>query len=313
MKLFKSKQNEVNAVTAEEIEQIAQAPAQTEAAEQDVLDSAARAAAELEEYNLTPGAKSLLDRALDNLSQNTGAGLEDADARAEVQMRAELIAAAGNDLSVVIEALVDSAERPQEVGASLYRLSYQIVKSAGFIANMDRQRWLDPRGDFDLYASSYVTHVDTRRGEDGNDPRTTDDVGSPDKREDIPSAPDGLATSVDRSYEWLREVYGSSIEDEGDVFAAALSDLRLYLQLTIESFGWNSDPRGQIEGELPYVTIMAADGSFERITDATLALDHHEIKRQEARIKRRERQAKQLTAAQERAKAILAKRAARGL
>mgnify|MGYP007027769357 FL=1 len=312
MKLFKSKTEAAAAVTAEEIEAIAANPnVQTDAVTEDQMDSAQRAAAELEEYNLTPGAKNLLDRAMDNLGQNNGGNIEDADARAEVQMRAELISAAGNDLSIVIEALVDSASRPQEVGASLYRLSYQIIKSAGFLANMDRQRWLDPRGDFDLFASAYTTHVDTRRGEDGNDPRDTIDVGSADRREDEPSAPDGLMTSVDRQIEWLRETYGSMVEEEDDVFAASLADLRLFLQLTIESFGWNMDAANRMDGELPYVSVMNADGSFERITDPVVALDHHEIKRQESRIKRRERQAVQMSAAQERAKAILAKRMAR--
>jgi len=230
-------------------------------------DPAAKAMLELESFSMTPGAKSLLDRAMDNLSNNDGAGLEDPDARIAVKQRAALVAAAGNDLSVVIAALVASCEdNPRDIAPTIFSVCFNVLKSAVFIANLDYRRYLDPRADFDL--AMYA-----------------------DPREDEPSAPAGMATHVEREFEYFRETYGASCEDLEDVFACALEDLRLFLQLTSESFGWDPDR------PIPFAYMQRPDGGFDPINDPALALDNAEIKRKESQKKRRERESVRLAAA----------------
>lgn len=258
-------------------------------------DPAAKAALELETFALTPGAKHLMDLALDNLSTNTGEGIDDPAARDAIKLRAALIEAAGGDLSVVIEAMVDSCEKPTDVAPSLYSLLYNVVKSAGFYANLDYRRYLDPTADFDM--SAYVPNE--MRGVDaelhGN--------GSTDKREDDPSAPDGLDHRVDREIAFFRALYGAEVIEDGDVILAAWSDLRLFAQLTVESYGY--------EGEVPFLFAQEQDGSFTPITDVRTAIDVQEINRQKARSRRAEREATRLNAAIERARKLTAKALAR--
>ncbi len=239
-------------------------------------DPAAKAAQELETFNLTPGSKSLLDRAMDNLAKNTGDGLDDPDARMNAKLRASLIGAAGNNLRVVIAATAETVDKPTDIGPALYSLFYNVVKAAGFIANLDYRRWLDPNADFDM--AMYV-----------------------DRREDEPSAPDGMDTDIDRQLAWFQTMYGSGVEDEGDVIKRAFSDLRDYLQLTLEAFG--SDPNRII----PLAMVMKPDGKFDELHDPTVALDHYEIKRVESRKRRNERESARMQKAAERAQAILAK------
>lgn len=239
-------------------------------------DPAAKAMLELEGFRMTPGAKSLLDRAMDNLSKNDGAGLEDPDARIAAKQRAALVEAAGNDLSVVIAALVASCEgNPRDIAPTVFSVCFNVLKSAVFIANLDYRRYLDPRADFDL--TMYV-----------------------DLREDEPSAPAGLATSVEREFEYFRETYGASCEDIEDVFACSLEDLRLWLQLTSESFGWDPDR------PIPFAYMQRPDGGFDPINDPALALDNAEIKRKEGQKRRRERETARMSAAALKAQQMVA-------
>lgn len=260
-------------------------------------DPAAKAALALSEFRMTPGAKLLLDRAMDNLAENTGANIADPEFKAQVKSRAELVKAAGNDLSVVIAALVDSCGSPTEAPGVVYSTCYNVLKAAVFIANLDYRRWLDPKGDFDL--KPYLDAPLTGRGEDGNDPRaegfdrTIDDDGSP------LDGQTGHDTLVDAAWHNLRALYGPHIEDEGEVFSASLDDLRLFLSLTCDSFGWDPDR------PLPFAVFQNPDGTFENITDAQVALDHAEVQRQEARKRKAERDALRLTAAAERAKQLV--------
>lgn len=256
-------------------------------------DPAAKAALELSTFTMTPGAKSLLDRALDNLSTNDGAAISDPEARMQIKLRAELLKAAGNDLSVVLHALVDSCEKPTEISGTVYSLCFNVLKASVFVANMDYRRWLDPKGDFDM--SPYLP----RRVED-------EALGGKDFEVDARSEEsplDGLTghdTSVDQAWHRLRELYGQGIEDEGDVFRASLDDLRLFMTLTVESFGWDADR------PMPFLNVMEKDGSFTAITDAEQAMDIQEIKRQESRKRRAEENAVRMANAAERAKALLA-------
>lgn len=249
-------------------------------------DPAARAAMELETFALTPGAKHLLDLSLDNLSTNTGEGIDDPQARDSIKLRAALIEAAGCDLSVVIEAMVDSCAKPTDVGPALYSLLYNVVKSAGFYANLDYRRYLDPLSDFDL--GSYG-----RAGE-------LDDSNSSDRREEEPSAPDGLDTRIDRELAFYHQLYGAEIVEDSDVIPAAWSDLRLFCQLTIEAYGYEG-------AEIPFLYAQELDGSFTPITDVRTALDVQEINRQKSRQRRAERESVRLSSAIERARALTAK------
>lgn len=255
-------------------------------------DPAEAAALELASFQMTPGAKLLLDRAMDNIAQNTGGNIADPEFRAQVKQRAELFNAAGNDLSVVITALVDSCGSPTEAPGVVYSTCYNVLKAAVFIANLDYRRWADPKGDFDL--APYIT----RRVEDE---ALNERDFEPDARgEESPL--DGLTghdSSVDAAWHNLRSLYGQHIEDEGDVFSASLDDLRLFLSLTCDSFGWDPDR------PLPFSTFQNPDGSFENITDAQVALDHAEVQRQESRKRKAERDALRLTAAAERAKQLV--------
>lgn len=299
MKIFKSKADAATASTADDkardehihddtIAQIAALETEIE------KDPAAKAALELEDFQLTPGAKHLLDLALDNMSTNDGQGIDDPQARDSVRLRAALIEAAGNDLGVVIEALVESCEKPQDVAPSLYSMLYNVVKSAGFYANLDYRRYLDPRAEFDM--SSYLD----AEGKARIDRELDGEHGSPDRREDDPSAPDGLDTYVDRELALYRQLYGAEVIEDGDVILCAWSDLRLFCQLTVESYGWEGD-------EMPFTFVQETDGSFTPVHDVRTAIDALEIKRQQSRAKRAEREAARVSAAIERARAMTAK------
>src|SRR5690606_12943667 len=257
-------------------------------------DPAEKAALELSTFTMTPGAKLLMDRAMDNLASNTGANIADPEFKLQVKQRAELINAAGNDLSIVLSALVDSCGSPSEVPGVVYSTCYNVLKAAVFIANLDYRNWSNPKGDFDL--APYLP----RRAED-------EALGAKDFEVDARSEEsplDGLTghdSTVDQAWHRMRELYGLHSEAEGDVYAASLDQLRLYPSLTFDSFGW--DPCRP----LPFAAFQNPDGSFENITDAQVALDHAEVQRQESRKRKAERDAIRLTAAAERAKLLVAR------
>lgn len=295
MNLFKSKKIEAEPATASVAEDEARKDhvhdgidAEIKALETAIDDDpAARAALELESFEITPGAKHLLDLALDNMSTNTGEGIDDPQARDSIKLRAALIEAANNDLGVVIEAMVDSCEKPTDVAPTLYSLLYNVVKSAGFYANLDYRRWCDPLQDFDLGAYGKAGELD--------------DSNSSDPREDDPSAPDGLDHRVDREIAFFRSLYGAEVVEDGDVILAAWSDLRLFCQLTAESYGWEAD------SDMPFVFAQETDGTFTPITDVRTAIDVLEINRKKSRARRAEREATKLNAAIERARKLTSK------
>lgn len=253
-------------------------------------DTAMRAAEALEGYTLTPGAKSLLDRAVDSLVQNDGSSIDDPDFKASVQVRAALLDASGNDLSVAIGCIVDACrDDAKAISGLVYSLCYNVLKQSVFFANLDYRRYLDPRADFDL--TPYMN------------PRVEDEAlgheFAADQREEQREAPPGLDNTIDREWEYFKGVYGTAVEVTEDIFAAALTDLRVYLQLTTESFGWDADR------PMPYANVAEKDGTFTPITDASTALDHTEVQR---KVRRKERAAKdnaRLMAAAEKAKAAL--------
>lgn len=255
-------------------------------------DPAAAAASALEGFELTPGAKSLLDRAVDNLSTQNASGFDaDPEFKQVVAQRAELLSACGSDLTVAISCLVDACkEDPKAIAGMVYSLTYNALKGAVFFANLDYRRYLDPRGDFDLTPYMKARVEDEALGAEF----------SADQREEQRDPPPGMDSVFDREIAYFQSIYGSAVELTEDVFAAALTDLRTFLSLTAEAFGW--DP----ERPMPFAQIAEPNGSFTPITDAQVALDHAEIKRKEARKRRAVADAERMAAAAQRAQAILA-------
>lgn len=272
--------------------------------EERAADPAGWAATQLESFELTVGAQSLLDRSMDNMSRNNGAGLEDEDARVTAQLRASLVTSAGNDIRTAVLALSESVEDPIEAAGMIQSLLFNALKGAVFIGNLDYRQFLDATGDRDLHL--YIGAQDPRRGEDGNDPREMP-AYSPDRREDI-SPLDGQAgfeSVAEYKLARAKQLYGADIEDECDVVVGALNDLRTWCQLTAESFGWSA------EQPMPFAFVQELNGTFTPITDAKQALDIVEVRRQASRAKRRAKQGAAMSAAAARARETLLKAAAR--
>lgn len=268
-------------------------------------DPAGWAADQLEDYKLTPGAQMLLDRAVDNLSRNTGVGLVDEDARIDAQTRAAIINASGNDLSVAITALSESCE-VEEAGSIVYSLLFNVLKSAVFVGNLDYRQFLDPQRDMDLHLYVNYGEVGKTYGEDARDPNN-DPKFSPDRRQDRSplEGQSGFETHAEFQLARMKELYGRDIDDEGDVIAASLHDLRLYLQLLSESFGWDANR------PMPFAFVQETNGEFTPITDAGVALDHAEVRRQASRAKKRARSNAVMSAAAQKAREALLRRAAK--
>jgi hypothetical protein len=262
------------------------------------------AAEAAERYELVPGAASLLARSLDSLATADGANIPDAEFKLSVQNRAALLSATDNDLPLAIACIVDTMrDDPGAIAGTVYNLTYAVMKQSVFFANLDYRRFLDPRGDFDL---AIYRHPGV--GDDYDPETVREALGhefAADQREELRDAPLGLPDMVAREWNYFSQVYGSTVETTDDIFAASLSDLRTFLQLINEAYGW--DP----ERPMPYANMMNPDGTFTPITDPEMALDHQQVV---SAARRRERQIKQATAmgaAAERAKAILLQRAKR--
>ncbi len=260
-------------------------------------DPAGYAADKLEQFNLTRGAKTLLDRAMDNISRNNGASIVDEDAKLDIQLRAELVSASGNDLSVLIESLTE--ETPfAEQGGVLYSMLFNILKGATFEANLDYRRFLDPSADFELVG--YMKPI-TARNENGEDYRDQNGEFAVDRREETSPLEglSGFATRVEVMLEQARELYGHDVQCVEDVIPGALSDLRYYFQLICESYGWDHE-RG-----MPFLFVTELDGGFTPIHDPMQALDTQELRRQAARAKKRTKTNDRMQAAAARARKAL--------
>lgn len=267
-------------------------------------DPAGWAAEQLEEFNLTPGAKLLLDRAVDNLSRNTGVGLVDEDAKFDAQQRAAIINASGNDISVAIVALSESCE-VDEAGPIVYSLLFNVLKSAVFIGNLDYRQFLDPARDMDLHLYVNYGEVGKSAGEDARDP--SDPKFHTDSRQDRSplEGQSGFETHAEFQFARMKELYGSDMDDEGDVVAASLRDLRWYLQLLSESFGWDATR------PMPFAFVQETNGEFTPITDAQVAMDHAEVRRAASRAKKRAKTNAVMSAAANKAREALLRRAAK--
>lgn len=272
----------------------------------------------LKSFELSRGSHSLLDRALDSISRNTGAGLDDPDAAAEAKLRAALIKATGNSLSVAISAITMTTPVDDMPGA-VYSLLYSVMRNALFFANLDyrQAQGMDMHSDDATVGEWFFRYVGDEATLEALGHVIVDDNGerielSPDSREQDVEPPVGFATLRDLQLAGLQEIYGhgasgdrkhlvgADSEDAASAVLTSLSDLRLFFQLTSESFGWD------IDRPMPYGNVRNPDGSFTPITDPEIALDATEIKRKAAQAKRKEKTRANLSAAAAAAQQLLA-------
>lgn len=264
-------------------------------------DPASKAAMALADFDLSVGARSLIDRALDGLSKQTGANLEDKDAAADAKLRAQLVEASGNDLGVLLEAL--SAEgTPTEVAGAVYSLLYATLKGATFYANLDYRQAteMDFASGEATVEAWFTRYVGDRYVTEALGHVVDGDVELPPDGDSEREPPMGLMTRREQQLTYLEEVYAAS--DIEDAVIRSLEDVRLFFQLTAEANGWSP------EQPMPYGNVRNVDGSYTPITDVQVAIDTAEINRKAAQVKRREkRQASTLAAAAAARKILAAK------
>lgn len=263
------------------------------------LDAMQAAGKQLDNFELSQGAASLLDRALDALSKNTGAGLEDPAAVQDAKLTASIIRNAGNDLSVVLEAYTLVAD-PLNLGATIYSVCNKVMRQSLFFANLDYRQaeGLDIASDDSVTEAFFARYVD--------DQYVTEALGHvvegvelvDDPREADREPPYGFETHREAQLKALARVYGS--EEPTEAVINALSDLRLFLQLLTEVHGW--DP----ERPMPYANNMEPNGTFTPIHDVVQALELTEIKRAASQVRRRERAMATSAAALEKVRALMA-------
>ncbi len=220
-------------------------------AKKDPQVAAANAAEELRTFPMSRLASKLIDEAMVNVSNNTGANLPDEDARFKAAAQAALVKAAGCNLTDTVLFLSDAVE-PTSIGNAVYSFCFQVMKACMFIGNMQYRRALDPSGEYDL--EKYV-----------------------DYREDQRTAPYGLGKDMPDEFDHGLEAF-QQIE-------RALQDIRDYLQLLSESFGWDPDQ------PMPFIFTSDDDGiTFKGVHDVGAALDITQVKSAASRAKRNQRQ-----------------------
>lgn len=250
-------------------EQLAAEQAALEA--QIAADAAATksAGAKLKDFRLTHLAKALLDKAVVNVGENTGRGLEDPVAKDTAETVAGIFKDCDYDLSQVIDFTLEAmGDDPQAALGFIYKECYAVQKALNFIGNMAYRRALDVKGDFDL--DKFV-----------------------DYREEERSAPYGLdpiGTWDDERHADHEGAGGGGREDHELIFDA-LEDLHVLLQLTVESFGWEPVTAEGRDNSMPYMVVQEKNESFRQIHNLEECLDLMEIRYKESRAKR---QAKQL-------------------
>lgn len=226
------------------------------------------AAEELAQFPLTKLARKLLDQAMDNVSKSTGSGMTDDIARDKIQSQAALVSACGNDLTTTVQYLSEALEEdPLSIANSVYSICFSVMKAVVFIGNMQYRRALDPRGDYDL--DKYV-----------------------DYREEERDPPYGLGRDTPDEFDCKMDAW-SQIE-------TAVDDLRHYLQLLTEAFGWDA------ERPMPFLNTTDDDGvTFTPIHDVVTAFDITQVKSQASRAKRAAKQSAAMLVAARRARAAL--------
>lgn len=189
-----------------------------------------------------------------------------ADTQAKDKIRAVASLLQACELDLATTLLVLAESTPVlELPNIVYSVCFNIMKATAFIGNLQYRKALDPKDGEGRPAHDYR---DDREAPYGLGPEHVDVI----THEDV---------------------------------AQAVDDVRLYLQLLTEMYGW--DPLNP----MPFVYLQEKDGSFTPIHDVEQALDYLEIRRKESQAKRQERQTAALSTAAENAKAVLLRLAAR--
>lgn len=266
----------------------------------------AHAAEQLEKLELGHGSWTLIERALDSLSRNTGAGLTDEDARQRAKELAALVSATDNQLDVLVSAIAQ-ATPVLDRGLAVRNVLYRVLQQCVFHANLDYRlaEGLDAYSDDAVVAQFFERYVSSQYVEEAL-ARVVDDrvLSHEDTREkerhDEVRDEDGFEATRDIQLRYLMERYGADACSLQEAVLGALQDIQLLFDLTAQSYGW--DPNQPI----PYGFVQEKDGTFTPINDAQTALDAQEIKRAAAQKRRREQRAAQMAKAHEIAAAIVA-------
>lgn len=281
-------------------------------------EAMAYAAEKLEALDLGHGSWTLIDRALDNISKNTGVGLTDEDARQRAKELAVLVNATDNQLDVLVSAIAQ-ATPVLERGLAVRNVLYRVLQQCVFYANLDYRQaeGMDLYSDEATVAAFFERYVSSQYVEEalarvvGDQVLSADDEREREASDDIRSNL-GYDTMRDIQLAYLHEKYnvGSSgdrrylvtveNDDVAQAVLQALIDIQLLFDLTAQSYGW--DPHQPV----PYAFVQEKDGSFTPINDAQTALDAQEIKRVAAQKRRREQRSTQMAKAQDIAAAIVA-------
>lgn len=261
----------------------------------------------LEKIELSHGAWSLIDRAADSMQRQTGAGLDDPDAKQAAKERAALMKIADNDLTVCVQAII-AGSAPEDAPGNVYGFLYAVLKSATFFGNLDYRlaEGMDVYSDdavveqfFENYVSStYVEEALARVV--GDQVLINDDIRESEQEEKARSDM-GFESRRNLQIEALRELYGASDDEPGEAVKQALRDVQLMFQLQTEAIGW------PVDRPMPFGNVAEPNGTFSPIHDVQTALDAVEIKREAAKVRRREKRSATMSAAQLAAQAIIAK------
>jgi hypothetical protein len=139
-------------------------------AEKAKADPTEAASQKLAAFELSPKAKDLLDKAVENAMRNTGSGIEDDSARLKIKHMSELLAATDGDLSTALVAVAESMDA-LEVPNAIFSLCFGVQKAAIFIGNLQYRRALDPKDGEGTPVHDYRDHRDPPYGlgPDGED------------------------------------------------------------------------------------------------------------------------------------------------
>lgn len=266
----------------------------------------AHAAERLEKLELGHGSWTLIDRALDNIARNTGAGLTDEDARQRAKELAMLVSATDNQLDVLVSAIAQ-ATPVLDRGLAVRNVLYRVLQQCVFYANLDYRQaeGIDAYSDEATVAAFFERYVSSQYVEEAL-ARVVDDqvLSTEDEREkeqhDAATSDMGFEAMRDIQLRYLSEKYGVDAASLEEAVLQALQDVQLLFDLTAQSYGW--DPNQPV----PYGFVQEKDGSFTPINDAQTALDAQEIKRVAAQKRRREQRSEQMAKAHDIAAAIVA-------
>lgn len=266
----------------------------------------AHAAERLEKLELGHGSWTLIDRALDNIARNTGAGLTDEDARQRAKELAMLVSATDNQLDVLVSAIAQ-ATPVLDRGLAVRNVLYRVLQQCVFYANLDYRQaeGIDAYSDEATVAAFFERYVSSQYVEEAlarvvDDQVLSTEDGREKERYDEVMDENGFEAMRDIQLRYLSEKYGVDAASLEEAVLQALQDVQLMFDLTAQSYGW--DPNQPV----PYGFVQEKDGSFTPINDAMTALDAQEIKRVAAQKRRREQRSEQMAKAQDIAAAIVA-------